>query len=116
MRSLQEKHQTETEFRDGNIFRPKIIKLGRNLRRNYGTNILLNISLLFWDGIAILSQNWDGIFISVPNYKKFVILRHYLATLSLEQLQIALLQQLLRRLDIRVAGFIVIFFFKYSSH
>ena len=54
--TLQEKHQTETEFWDGIIFRPKIIKLGRNLRRYYDTNILLNIFELFWDEIEILSQ------------------------------------------------------------
>jgi len=55
MFTLQEKHQTETEFRDGIIFRPKIIKLGRNLRHFFVTNILLNKSLLFWDRIEILS-------------------------------------------------------------
>ena len=55
MFTLQEKHQTETEFWDGIIFHPKIIKLGRNLRHFFVTNILLNKSLLFWDRIEILS-------------------------------------------------------------
>jgi hypothetical protein len=36
---LQEKHQIETEFRDEIIFRPKIIKLGRNLRHYFVKNI-----------------------------------------------------------------------------
>lgn len=51
----QEKHQIEMEFQDGIIFRSEMIKLGRNLRRYFVTNILLNKSLLFWDGIEILS-------------------------------------------------------------
>jgi hypothetical protein len=48
------KNQIKTEFCDGNIFHPKIIKLGWNLRPFSVTNHYKKIADLrrFWKGLA----------------------------------------------------------------
>jgi hypothetical protein len=77
---LLEKNPIKTEFCDGNFFWPKIIKLGRNLRRFSVPKIFLSQNnLLVWDGIYIPSPIWDGFTFLSQSWDGFLFLSHILA-------------------------------------